>query len=56
MGFAHNIAAWTFVPGMNEMGNFSNAMSAAIFTWLGFIYPENWEALFGKKILEAICH
>ena len=37
--FAHNIAAWTFVPGMNEMGNFSNAMSAAIFTWLGFYLP-----------------
>lgn len=37
--FAHNIAAWSFVPGMAEMSPFSNAMSAAVFTWLGFYLP-----------------
>lgn len=37
--FAHNIAAWNFVPGINEMGKFSNAMMSAIFTWLGFYLP-----------------
>jgi hypothetical protein len=37
--FAHNIAAWSFVPGMSEQGNMANALSAAIFTWLGFYLP-----------------
>lgn len=37
--FAHNIAAWEFVPGINEAGPMANAMSAAIFTWLGFYFP-----------------
>jgi MFS family permease len=37
--FAHNIAAWLFVPGMKEMSPFSNALTAAIFTWLGFYFP-----------------
>ncbi len=36
---AHNMAAWSFVPGMNEMPAISNAMSSAIFTWLGFYLP-----------------
>jgi hypothetical protein len=37
--FAHNIAAWTFVPGVKEMGALSNALSASIFTWIGFYLP-----------------
>jgi hypothetical protein len=37
--FAHNIAAWGFVPGMAEMGTVSNSISAAVFTWLGFYFP-----------------
>jgi len=37
--FAHNIAAWLFVPGMKDMSPFSNALTAAIFTWLGFYFP-----------------
>lgn len=37
--FAHNISAWFFVPGMVEEGPFSNALSAAIFTWFGFYLP-----------------
>ena len=37
--FAHNIAAWEFVPGMNEAGPLSNAINAAVFTWAGFYLP-----------------
>lgn len=37
--FAHNIAAWQFVPGIKEMGNIPNILSSAIFTWLGFYFP-----------------
>ena len=37
--FAHNIAAWSFVPGTAEMSNGQNAGMAAIFTWIGFYLP-----------------
>ena len=37
--FAHNIAAWSYVPGIKEMGAFGNAMNAGIFTWIGFYLP-----------------
>jgi hypothetical protein len=37
--FAHNMAAWSFVPGSNEMGTVANIMNATIFTWLGFYLP-----------------
>ena len=37
--FAHNIAAWMFVPGMKEMSTISNASMSALFTWLGFYFP-----------------
>jgi MFS family permease len=37
--FAHNIAAWMFVPGMKEMSSSSNALMSGIFTWLGFYFP-----------------
>ena len=37
--FAHNIAAWRFVPGINDMSPLSNALMSAIFTWLGFYFP-----------------
>lgn len=37
--FAHNIAAWSFVPGMDEMSKAASAMNSAIFTWLGFYLP-----------------
>lgn len=42
--FAHNIAAWMFVPGMKEMGHLSNAIMSAIFTWLGFYFPGHLSA------------
>jgi len=37
--FAHNIAAWGFVPGVKEMSDTANIMNAVIFTWLGFYLP-----------------
>ena len=37
--FAHNMAAWSYVPGASEMSAASNIMSSAIFTWLGFYLP-----------------
>ena len=37
--FAHNMAAWSFVPGISEMSAAQNACMAAVFTWLGFYLP-----------------
>ena len=37
--FAHNMAAWSFVPGTKEMGPVGNILNATIFTWLGFYLP-----------------
>lgn len=37
--FAHNIAAWSYVPGADEMSKTSSILSSAIFTWLGFYVP-----------------
>src|SRR6187399_2797097 len=37
--FAHNNAAWTFVPGMKEMSAGPTIFMAAVFTWLGFYLP-----------------
>jgi Protein of unknown function (DUF1761) len=37
--FAHNMMAWSFVPGMKEMPAFSTIMSSTVFTWLGFYLP-----------------
>jgi hypothetical protein len=37
--FAHNIAAWSYVPGVNEMSPFASIMNSAVFTWLGFYLP-----------------
>jgi Protein of unknown function (DUF1761) len=36
---AHDIAAWSFVPGMDEMSTTVSIMNSAIFTWLGFYLP-----------------
>ena len=47
--FAHNIAAWQFVPGIKEMGNMPNIMMSAIFTWLGFYLPGNLGATVWEK-------
>lgn len=42
--FAHNLGAWQFVPGMDQMGTFSIALSSAFFTWLGFYFPGHLSA------------
>lgn len=34
--FAHNNAAWNFVPGMDKMGSGGQIANAVGFTWLGF--------------------
>lgn len=43
--FAHNMAAWTFVPGTDEMGASGTILSSAIFTWLGFFVPVDLERI-----------
>jgi hypothetical protein len=37
--FAHNIAAWQFVPDVKNMRPIANIISSAVFTWLGFYFP-----------------
>jgi len=37
--FAHNNAAWSYVPGMDVMPAAGIIMNSAIFTWLGFYVP-----------------
>jgi hypothetical protein len=37
--FAHNIAAWSYVPGMDQMSPMVSVANSAIFTWLGFYLP-----------------
>jgi hypothetical protein len=37
--FAHNMAAWTFVPEMDKMPVIGTILNSAIFTWLGFYLP-----------------
>ncbi len=37
--FAHNNAAWSYVPGIDKMSMGQNIMTAAGFTWLGFFLP-----------------
>jgi hypothetical protein len=36
---AHNTAAWSFVPGSDQMSTTANIVSSAVFTWLGFYVP-----------------
>jgi|TARA_R110000737_G_scaffold193924_1_gene215150 hypothetical protein len=47
--FSHNIAAWDFVPGMDEMSKGESAMMAAMFTWLGFFLPTDAGTMFWEK-------
>ena len=43
--FAHNIAAWSFVPDMENTSAASTIVSSAIFTWLGFFVPVDLNAV-----------
>lgn len=47
--FAHNIAAWGYVPGTKEMGPVGNIMNATIFTWLGFYLPTDLSVVAWEK-------
>jgi len=46
---AHNIAAWQFVPGIDEMGDVTSALNTAVFTWLGFYFPGELGATVWEK-------
>jgi hypothetical protein len=37
--FAHNIAAWSYVPGMDQMSPLVSVANSVVFTWLGFYLP-----------------
>jgi hypothetical protein len=37
--FAHNMAAWSFVPETKSFTPFTNAIMSSVFTWLGFYFP-----------------
>lgn len=37
--FAHNLAAWSFVPGADTMSTGASIANASVFTWLGFYVP-----------------
>jgi hypothetical protein len=43
--FAHNMAAWTFVPDMKDAPVGGTIMMSAIFTWLGFFVPVDLNAV-----------
>jgi len=47
--FAHNMAAWSYVPGANAMTPVSSIMSATIFTWLGFYLPVDLGAVVWER-------
>jgi hypothetical protein len=47
--FAHNIAAWNYVPGMSETSAMARIMQSAIFTWLGFYVPVDLSAVAWEK-------
>ncbi|MEO5601466.1 MAG: DUF1761 domain-containing protein [Cyclobacteriaceae bacterium] len=47
--FAHNMAAWTFVPGMDNIPAIATILQSAIFTWLGFYLPVDLGAVAWEK-------
>jgi hypothetical protein len=47
--FAHNNAAWSFVPGAAEMTPMVKIANATIFTWLGFYFPVDLGAVAWEK-------
>jgi hypothetical protein len=47
--FAHNIAAWNYVPGTDEMAPFTKIMNSAFFTWLGFYLPMDLSTVAWEK-------
>lgn len=47
--FAHNIVAWSFVPGMDVMSPVGSILNASLFTWLGFYLPVDLNAVAWEK-------
>jgi hypothetical protein len=47
--FAHNIAAWNYVPGMDEMSPALKIVNSTVFTWLGFYLPVDLSAVAWEK-------
>jgi len=43
--FAHNIAAWSYVPGIDQMSVTVQILNSAVFTWLGFYLPIDLSAV-----------
>lgn len=47
--FAHNIAAWNYVPGMDQMSPALKIVNSTVFTWLGFYLPVDLSAVAWEK-------
>ena len=47
--FAHNIAAWNYVPGMDEMSPALKIVNSTVFTWLGFYLPVDLSTVAWEK-------
>ncbi len=47
--FAHNLAAWAFVPEVVAEGTTSNIIMSALFTWLGFYFPGELGAIVWQR-------
>ena len=47
--FAHNIAAWSFVPGTKEMSSTVSILNSTVFTWLGFYLPVDLSTVAWEK-------
>jgi len=47
--FAHNNAAWSYVPGAAEMSPMAKVLNASIFTWLGFYFPVDLGSVVWEK-------
>lgn len=46
---AHNISAWSFVPGIDTLSPTANILMSAIFTWIGFYLPVDLGTIFWEK-------
>ncbi|MEJ0033353.1 MAG: hypothetical protein WDO15_24790 [Bacteroidota bacterium] len=52
--FAHNNAAWSFVPDMKDASAGQTIMMAAVFTWLGFYVPTDLNTVaWGEQVMEV---
>jgi hypothetical protein len=47
--FAHNIAAWGYVPGIESMTIGMKLVNSVVFTWLGFFLPVDLNKIAWEK-------